>query len=713
MHSCSRYTVAIVGNPNSGKSSVFNALTGLRQKVGNFPGVTVEKKEGQLKLSDKNIALVDLPGTYSFYPKREDEWVAHRYLMQCADTLDALIFTADATNIKRNLLLCSQIMDLHIPVIIVLTMMDMAQKKKIQIDIQALERQMGVPIVVANPRIRKGADALKRLLTQVLDQKNILKKRQKLFMDPHTYAPAVVAALRPLFPLNTPPYPILCHALLYTQLGYRHPLKEALAAALMPVSFNRIQIQAEEISGRYQKINQITQHCVKEKDPLQQKYRTQKLDNLLLHRRWGYVFLALILFLLFQNIFWIAQYPMDWVEVGLSYLEEGFISLLPGFVFSPAITNVFIGKLLFSGISATLVFVPQIMILSGLITILEDSGYMARISFLSDALMRQFGLNGKSLMPLISGMACAVPAIMAARNIENKKERLLTIFTLPFITCSARLPIFVMLTAILIPERHFFNWISLQGLVLMLLYIMGFVLSFITAFLLKFWIKTKEKSIFILELPSYKSPRWRNIGQDMLLKAKIFIRDVGKIIVVISVALTVLFSFVPEKDSVRIQAHFAAQITEDPEHEALYERQKNARLIQHSYAAKIGQKIEPLLTPLGYNWQIGVAVLASFAAREVFMGTLATVYSFEEDDLEDRRFLREKLAQITDKKGHKIFNTATGFSLLIFYMLAMQCMSTMAIVRRETGSWLWSLGQFTFMGALAYACSYMTYWLLK
>lgn len=705
--------IALIGNPNSGKSSLFNALTNSRQKVGNFPGVTVERKEGIAMLENRQqVRIIDLPGAYSIYPKKEDEWVVYDSLFKPSEAIDAILMVLDATNLKRNLLFASQVRELNIPIIVVLSMMDIAKNKQIRIDVPELERRLGLPIIIANPRRAKGLDEIKKMISKVLSNRDILLRQNPSFIEHSIYKTPQISEISQLFDKPIMPY-VALHKAIFPERHHSPELAAKIQQINQKFAFNKTRVQAEEISLRYNKINRILQGVVSEADPLAKKMLTDKLDNILLHRYYGYVILFATFFLVFQLIFWLAQYPMELLEQSFSWIEESFASILPEYIFLPSLSNVFIAKLLFSGVSTTLVFVPQIMILSGLLTFLEDTGYMARISFLSDNLMRKFGMNGKSLMPLVSGMACAVPAILAARNIENRKERMLTIFTLPFITCSARLPIFVMLTALVIPQVYYFKIISLQGLVIMGLYILGFLISLIVSLGLSLVIKTREKSIFILELPLYKIPRLKTILSDMFFKTKLFIWEVGKVIILTSVLLTCLFSLVPSADRTKIMQEFHRQMDENPDKANLYELRKNSSLMNHSYAAKIGHKLEPVLQPLGYNWQIGVAVLASFAAREVFIGTLSTLYAFEEEEFSDNTFVRHNLPNIKDEHGRQVFSIATALSLLIFYVFAMQCMSTFAMVKRETKSWAFAIGQFIFMGALAYASASIVYHLVS
>jgi ferrous iron transport protein B len=450
------------------------------------------------------------------------------------------------------------------------------------------------------------------------------------------------------------------------------------------------------------------QHAVAEPDPLQKTLFTEKLDNILLHRRWGYLILLVVLFLLFQSVFWLAQFPMDGIDWTFSQLKGWLGNMIPEGWFSDLLLNG-----LLAGLSGILVFVPQIMILFGLITLLEDTGYMARISFLTDKLMRKVGLNGKSVMPMISGFACAVPAIMSARNIENRKERLLTILVTPLMSCSARLPVYTMLIGLVIPKEKVLGFVNLQGLVMMGLYLFGLVMALFVSWVAKAFIKLKEKSFFILELPVYRAPRWKNVIVTMISKAKIFVTDAGKVIIVISLILWALSFFGPQKRMSAIKQQYAELVQKNKVDETQLNKEKSAALLENSYAGILGKTIEPVIRPLGYDWKIGIALITSFAAREVFIGTMATLYSVGGGKEADSQTLRQRLESAKRADGTKVYTLATGISLMIFYAFAMQCMSTLAIVRRETGSWKWPVIQFVYMTGLAYVFSLIAYQLLK
>ncbi len=702
-----QYTIALVGNPNSGKSSLFNALTGLNQKVGNFPGVTVDKKTGISKISESLTAnIIDLPGTYSLYPKSADEQVTYEVLLnqKSADRPDLIIVIADASNLKRNLLFCSQIIDLKIPVVIALTMMDIARQKGITIDTAALSAMMGVPVMTVNPRRNRGLGLLKKAIR---DQQQSKRTNFHDFIDLPAITGEWLQEIR-LITAQYSNYGALHVACNYNELKYINAAQRIRIAALLGESgFQKSKIQAEEIMQRYKKIDTIMQRCVATDSPMKKMVVSDRLDKVLLHPIYGNLILLGVLFLLFQSIFWLARYPMDWVEQLFVYAGNGLNAVLPTGIFKDLLVNG-----LLAGISGIAVFVPQIMILFGLITILEDSGYMARISFLTDRIMRSAGLNGRSVMPLISGMACAVPAIMAARTIQNRKERLITIMVTPLMSCSARLPVYTMLIALVIPSRTFLGVFNMQGLVLMGLYLLGFFMALVVARVMDFLIKTKERTFFLMELPVYRQPRWKNVGTTMIEKGRLFIKDVGKVIVVLALILWALAAFGPPAQMRAVEEKYAALVQLHPEQKTTIDREHATAKLEHSFAGIMGHSIEPLIRPLGYDWKIGIALITSFAAREVFVGTMATLYSVG-DAAAGQETLHEKMKDAKREDGTSVYTLAAGLSLLIFYVFAMQCMSTLAIVKRETRSWKYPAIQFAYMFSIAYLSALLVYQVFK
>ena len=525
-------------------------------------------------------------------------------------------------------------------------------------------------------------------------------RTQESFIDNKNLAAAAIDDFKTLYPTHSD-YAALHYLMHHDTFPLEAEMQETIEKIEIKHNFNHTKTQAAEILQRYTRIQQIMKRRVTEPDPTAKKKRTDQLDNIFLHRVGGYFILLTVLFLMFQSVFWMAKFPMDGIEWIFTNITTYLNAVLPAAWWQDLLVNGIV-----AGMGGIVVFVPQIMILFGIITLLEDTGYMARISFLSDKLMRKVGLNGKSVMPMISGFACAVPAIMSARNIENKKEKLLTILVTPFMSCSARLPVYTILISLVIDEKMYFGFLSLQGLVMMGLYLLGIVMALLASFVLKLFIKIKEKSYFILELPVYRAPRWGNVGITMIQKAKIFVTDAGRVIMIISIVLWFLSSYGPSQQMETLQKNYEAAVQANPSNTAVLEKQYHTDKLANSYAGILGKQIEPVIKPLGYDWKIGIALITSFAAREVFVGTMATLYSVEEDD---NTSLREKLNAAVWPDGRKVYTLAAALSLMIFYVLAMQCMSTLAIVKRETGTWKWPVVQFFMMTALAYVLSWITY----
>ena len=659
---------------------------------------------GQSRISTSlSATIIDLPGSYSLYPKRSDEWVAYRVLLNQDAGIkpDMVLLVADASNLKRNLLFCSQIIDLNIPVVVALTMMDLAKRKGTQIDIPGLERELGVPIVPINPRKNKGLEQLKKVIEQTAE--NLYQQPARDFINNHELAAGAIEAVKAHYP-EISSYTAVHYLINHENFLLKEGMQDTIEQIEIDHKFNPTKTQAEEIMQRYGHIKHIMQQTVVEADPLQKALFNERLDDVLLHRHWGYIILMVVLFLLFQSVFWVAKFPMDGIEWVFGEFGGILSRNLPVAWWSDLLINGVV-----AGLSGIVIFIPQIMILFGLITILEDTGYMARISFLSDKLMRKVGLNGKSVMPMISGFACAVPAIMSARNIENKKERLLTIMITPLMSCSARLPVYTILIALVIPSKVYFGFLSLQGLVMMGLYLMGTVMALIVAWVMKWFIKSTERSFFILELPTYRAPRWKNALTTMIEKAKIFVFDAGKVIMMISLLLWALSTYGPKEKMKAVTAKYELLIKDNPQQSIELNKQRKTELLQNSFAGTLGKTIEPAIRPLGYDWKIGIALITSFAAREVFVGTMATLYSVGEDVNENNTTLRQKMGAAVRPDGSKVYDLATGLSLLVFYVLAMQCMSTLAVVKRETRSWKWPVIQLFYMTGLAYLMSWIVY----
>ncbi|MCS6916753.1 MAG: ferrous iron transport protein B [Chitinophagales bacterium] len=698
--------IALVGSPNSGKSSLFNQLTGLRQKVGNFPGVTVDKRSGWLQLAQQQMAeVIDLPGIYSLHPRRLDEYITFDVLLNSENEAhpDLVVLVADATNLKRSLLLCSQVLDLRIPAVVALNMVDLARSGGLAIDTKQLARQLGVKVVPINARDGKGITELKRAL------QTRIQTPAHDFIDSKQLADGLLEPLQQLTGAAAPyaALQIACHYINF--YCFNAEQKARLRSLLEQHRFSAARMQAEETLKRYERIGRMLDQVAHQiTNPEHMLDATRRMDRVLLHPIGGYVILLLIFLMVFQAVFSWAQYPMDAIDGGIGWLKQKLAAALPAGVLNDLLVE---GML--SGIGGVVVFLPQIMILFGFITVLEDSGYMMRVSFLMDRLMRRMGMSGKSTMPLVSGMACAVPAIMGTRNIESQRDRLITILVTPLMSCSARLPVYTLLISFAVPDTRLWGLIHLQGLVLLGMYLLGWVMAFAAGFVLQFFIKFRELSYYVSELPIYRWPRWKNVLVTMVEKGKVFVIDAGKVIVAISVVLWFLASYGPRPAMQQVDERFQ-QISQSGLTEQEQQEWLRSHKLEASYAGHIGKLMEPLITPLGFDWKIGIALLTSFAAREVFVGTMATIYSTGAGDDGGLDALRERMRnERHPETGEPVYSVATAFSLMIFFALAMQCMSTLAVVRRETHSWKWPLVQLGYLTGLAYLFSLVTFQLLS
>ena len=698
--------IALVGNPNSGKSSLFNHLTGLNQKIGNFPGVTVEKKSGFCPLDEGISAeIIDLPGTYSIYPRSLDEQIVAEVLLDhhSPATPDKVVVIVDATNVKRGFLLLTQIIDVGLPTILVLNMMDLAVKAGISYDLNSLSKKLGVPVMLLNARNGIGLEELKKMMARPLEPRS-----QQIFTI-WKDAEEPVKELR-------------------TQLGVDNDY-EAFQFLEQPQSlkfltkekqlqvddirkkyeFFQAKFQGAETIQRYSYIQDLLNEVTLKASDHSWKKHSARLDRILLHKVWGYLIFFIVLFLIFQSIFAWATVPMDFIDQSFATLSSYLMTALPEGPLSSLIAEGVV-----PGIGGIMIFIPQIAILFAFISILEESGYMARVVFMMDKVMRKFGLNGKSVVPLMSGVACAIPAIMATRTIDNWKERTITILVTPLMSCSARLPVFTILIALIVPNQKALGFFNLQGLALMGLYLLGFFAALGSAWVMKLIIRMKERSYLIMELPTYRIPKWSNVGYTIVEKTKAFVFEAGKIILAISVILWVLASYGPGDEMKNAER----AVLEDSKNLRLTEEALNNRIaaykLEHSYAGIIGKGIEPVIRPLGYDWKIGIALITSFAAREVFVGTMATIYSIGSVSDSDTATIQERMgAEINPETGGPRFTPAVGFSLLVFYTFAMQCMSTIAVVYRETKGWKWPLIQLTYMTVLAYVSALLVFQLLS
>jgi ferrous iron transport protein B len=698
--------VALIGNPNTGKTSVFNALTGLNQKVGNYPGITVEKKEGICKLPRGVKAhIIDLPGTYSLNASSLDENVVIELLLNKNDKdfPDVAVVVSDVENLKRNLLLFTQIKDLEIPTILVINMSDRMQYKGISLDIDYLEEHLETKIALISTRKKHGIAELKELITNYED----------LSIKPCLNASSIdteyFSNLQKAFP-NQLLYKLWLVITQDVNFGKTdRKTIDAVSNFKTKEKSDLKRLQQKETIKRYQFINET----LKKGQTIDLKSARDlriKLDRILTHKIWGYVIFLGILLLMFQAVYDWATYPTDLIDAGFSNLANWVKNTLP----EGAFTNL-LAEGIIAGIGGIMVFIPPIAFLFLFISLLEESGYMSRVVFLMDNIMKRFGLSGKSVVPLISGNACAIPAIMAARNIESWKERLITILVTPFTTCSARLPVYVIIIALVIPDGTFLG-LSYQALTLMSLYIIGFLTAVFSAYILNKILKIKSKSYFVVEMPGYKLPLLKNVALTVLEKTKTFVFEAGKIILAISIVLWFLASYGPGEqfnnaESIIQQNHL--NLSEDEQNDLLAEHK-----LEHSYIGIVGKTIEPVIKPLGYDWKIGIGLVTSFAAREVFVGTLATIYSIgSANDIEDENeaisTIKNRMAEEVYSDGSKVFTFASGISLLLFYAFAMQCMSTLAIVKRETNSWKWPLYQLVVMSAFAYIVALIAFQFLK
>jgi ferrous iron transport protein B len=705
-------TIALVGNPNAGKSTLFNALTGLRQKTGNFPGVTVDKRTGTFHIKAtgeepaREVTLLDLPGTYSIYPKSKDETVVMDILAnpKHPDFPAVVIVVADASNLQRNLLLFTEINDLGIPAVLALNMLDVASSMNLTVNAVQLAMQLKVPVVRINARTGEGIAHLQDAVAQQIANKE--KHEVSYFYEPTEKEGALIEEVKSIYNLDND-YVALQYVCQHDNFSFLEtPARVKLDELIEKHEFDENQFLASETIARYEKIKPIVSKSVKSEGVSEQPYLTRKLDAILLHPVLGYVTFLLVLLLIFQAIFAWASYPMDMIDAGTAATIEWVKGALPEGILNDLITD---GIL--AGIGGIIIFIPQIAILFALVAILEESGYMARVMVIMDKLMRKFGLNGRSVVPLISGVACAVPAIMTTRSISSRYERLLTIMVTPLMSCSARLPIFAILIALVVPSTKVLGFLNLQGLVLLGLYLLGLVGALLSAWLLSLFLERKEPGYFMLEMPSYKLPRWGHVGFTMYESVKSFVLEAGKVIMAISIILWVLASYGPGDKMEVAEAQVIEQMQQQSQ-ESIDAAIASARL-ENSYAGSFGRFIEPAIRPLGYDWKIGIALLASFAAREVFVGTMATIYSISGDS-EDVLTVKERLLQEKNPEtGGPMYTPAVCYSLLVFYVFAMMCMSTIAVVYRETRGWKWPMIQLAYLTVLAYVSAFAVYQLMS
>lgn len=704
-------TFALVGNPNAGKSSIFNQLTGLRQKTGNFPGVTVDKKVGRININHTPLSIIDLPGTYSLYPNSQDERVVLNILSNPNDANypDAIVYIADLTSLERHLLLLTQIRDLGLPIILGVGMIDLAQSKGIVFQKDILAQTLQIPIVCLNGRTGEGIEALKKEMSNIAQ---ILQRRQthplsKPFYQPTPIEAKTVERLRMEFPIIKSNYQAILwahHAKHLPFLGQNE--KNFIHHVNQEEKFEDLRLQISETLTRFDKLQPLVNQAIKKTQDEKKHSRTDAIDRVLTHHFWGKVIFVGIMLFVFQSVFTWAEIPKGWIEEGFTMLNSFLTKTLPDAWFTKLLTEGVV-----SGLSGVLTFFPQIAILFFLISTLEEIGYMARAVYLFDRFMQRFGLNGRSIVSLVSGGACAIPAVMSTRTISNWKERLITIMVTPLISCSARIPVYTLLVGLIVPDKRIWGIFDARGLSFAGLYGLSIVSALLAAWVFKRIIKTNERAFLAIELPEYRMPVWKNIFMTVWTKSLSFVTEAGKIILAISVALWFLASFGPSEamQNAQNQAEIIAkeqQLSAD----SLQTLVASKRL-QASYAGHLGKVIEPAIRPLGFDWKIGIALISSFAAREVFGGTMATIYSIGKVD--DDAYFQERMLAERRPDGSPLYTMATVISLLTFYVFAMQCMSTIAVVKRETNSWKWALIQFAYMFVLAYLSSFIVFQLLK
>ncbi len=685
--------VALIGNPNTGKSSVFNHLTGLNQKTGNYPGITVEKRQGVCKLPrGVKATVLDLPGTYSLNASSLDENVVIELLLNKNDKdyPDVAVVVSDVENLKRNLLLFTQIKDLNIPTILVINMSDRMRRKGIRIDTERLAQMLHTKVALISARKNEGVQQLKEYIATY---KNISTEP---CLSIEQIDPEYFGSLSQTFPKQSlyKLWMVITQDVNFARVE-RKKMEVEGATHIRTTSFLK-RLQQKETIKRYQFINSVLKECYI-KDLRQATDLRGRLDRVLTHRVWGFVIFFVILLSIFQALYDWSSIPMDFIDVQFAHFSDWAKTNIPSWL-APNL----IAEGIIPGLGGIVIFVPQIAMLFLFISILEETGYMSRVVFIMDRLMRRFGLSGKSVIPLISGTACAIPAIMATRNIENWKERLVTILVTPFTTCSARLPVYLILIGLIIPNERILG-ANAQGLVLMIFYMLGFAMALLAAFVLHKIMPQNNPSYFVVEMPNYRIPLLKNVVLTIVEKTKSFVLEAGKVILAISILLWVLASNGPGKTFQNASAEVAKTVLVS---DAEFDQKLSAYKLEHSYLGIVGKGIEPIIRPLGYDWKIGIAIVSSFAAREVFVGTLATIYNVGDAEEET---IKNRMAAERFPDGSPVFTLASGLSLMVFYAFAMQCMSTLAIVRKETNSWCWPSVQLVVMTAVAYLGALLTF----
>ncbi len=641
-------TIALAGNPNAGKTTLFNSLTGLNQKVANYAGVTVERKEGIWSMGDLSATLIDLPGLYSLDATSLDEQIARDVITGKIESIpkpDVIVSVVDATNLERNLYLATQLFEYGTPVVIALTMIDVFEKRKHEIDISKLSENLGVPVIAVNAKAERGRIELAETVLETVG-----------------------------------------------------------TSVKIPCELNGggPDVDNAKIFARYNFISGAVQESVRHNDAREHRI-SEKIDSVLTHKVFGLAILILILLTVFQAIFSWATLPMDLLEQGFGALGGGVRSFLPEGILADLIVDGII-----AGVGGVLVFLPQILLLFLFISVLEDTGYLARAAFLLDKLMSRVGLHGKAFLPLMSSFACAIPGIMATRTIENRRDRFATILIAPFMSCSARLPVYTLMIGAFFAGQTVFGFISLGAVLMLAMYALGITVALIVAFILKRTILKAPPPPFIMELPPYRMPSLRTVFQNMLTRAWLFVKRAGTVILAISIILWALMYF-PRSSPQSVVSSQPEAVRNNDQRSTIDEPLPEGEQLRNSFAGRLGHMIEPVIRPLGFDWKIGVALIASFAAREVLVSTLSIIYNVGKDENEQSETLISAIRNAKDDNGRIVWTPLTALTLMVFFVLAMQCMSTVAIVRRETNSWTWTLFMVGYMTALAYFASFVTY----
>ncbi len=690
------FNIALIGNPNSGKSSLFNALTGLNQKISNYPGVTIDKKTGTVKLSTGDrIGLIDFPGVYSLYPNSSEERIVVQALTnpEGPDYPDAIVYVAASTELEKHLLLATQVKELDIPMVLCLTMMDLSESGGTTYDTEVLSKYLGIPVIGVSSLKGINIDGLKYQMVHLMNQSTIdsWKKGHKLNRSEQE----TVDQIKLQTGVDNEYQNLL--------IAHHHKwLNHITAAQRIQISskvdeqnFNSVKYQIDETMGRYNSFTPVIKKA-EISDSKEKGSITDRIDRIITHKVFGPLIFFGVMFFIFQAIYAWAAGPMDWIEGLFASMASAVHNYMPAGWVADLLADGVI-----AGLGGVLVFIPQITILFLLVSLLEESGYMSRAVFMFDSIMQRFGLNGRSIVALISSGACAIPAIMSTRTIANWKERLTTIMVSPLISCSARIPVYTVLIGFVVPSKTVGGIFNAQGLAFMGLYLLSIVAALGSAWIFKLILKSDERSFLMIELPQYKKPIWKNVLITVKEKVWTFIVEAGRVILLISIVLWFMASYGPGNKMAQSAEQAEAYSIEQGYSEQETEDYIASQQLESSYVGHVGKFIEPVIRPLGYDWKIGIALITSFAAREVFVGTMATIYSVgSADDEMTVRGLME--AEINPVTGGKRYDFATALSLLLFYVFALQCMSTLAVTKRETNSWRWPIIQFVFMGAMAY-----------